>query len=72
MHLAADVPQQAEHSPQGRLVHREAGHDRLGSLGPHLDLAEPPAQLLVGHARQSTADLQAVGQQHGSGSPVSC
>ena len=68
LNLAADIPEQAEHGPQSRLVDREAGDDRPVSSGVHLDLAEPAAQLLAAHARQSTADLQAVGQQHGSGS----
>ena len=63
-HLAADVPQQAEHGPQSRLVGGEPGHDRPGSIGPHLDVTEPPAQLLVGHTRQRAADLQAIGQPH--------
>ena len=64
MHLAADVPQQAEHSSQGRLVDRKTGHDGPGLVGLHLDVAKPPTQLLLSCAWQRATDLEVIRQLH--------
>jgi hypothetical protein len=42
-HLDPDVPQQAEHCPQRRLVRAVPGHDRSVSIGLHSHVAEPLA-----------------------------